>query len=249
MIESTSLQGRAVVITGGGSGIGRVAAHRFAAAGADVLITGRTDTTLRQAADGTGIRTATADVGTADGRAAIIEAATREFGRIDVLVNNAGVTLPAALGKIDPAAAERQIATNLVGPIFLTQSALPLLGTGATIINVTSNTPDRGWPEGSIYGATKVGMDFLTKTWALELAERGIRVVSVAPGMTRTPILTNSGLTPEEIEAGLRFQERIPLARLAEPEEIAWWIVAAASPEASYLTGQVIRVDGGLSAA
>ncbi|QIS12397.1 SDR family NAD(P)-dependent oxidoreductase [Nocardia arthritidis] len=248
MSESTSLQGRAVVITGGGTGIGRAAAHQFAAAGADVLVTGRTEATLKETTDGTDVRFVVADVATAEGRTAIVDAAVREFGRIDVLVNNAAITRPADLGEIDPEAAERQFATNLAGPLFLTQSALPHIGTGGTIINVTSNSPHRGWPGSSVYGATKVAMDFLTKTWALELADRGVRVVSIAPGITRTPILTNAGLTPEQVDSALQYLSRIPLARAAEPDEIAWWLVAVARPEAGYLTGQVIRVDGGLSA-
>lgn len=249
MSESTSLQGRAVVITGGGTGIGRAAAHQFAAAGADVLVTGRTGGTLKETAEGTNIRTAVADVATAEGRAVIVDAAVREFGRIDVLVNNAGITRPAPLGEIDPEVAEQQFATNLTGPLFLTQSALPHIGSGGTIINITSNSPHRGWPGASVYGATKVAMDFLTKTWALELADRGIRVVSLAPGITQTPILSNAGLTPEQLDSAEQFVSRIPLNRLAEPDEIAWWLVAVARPEAGYLTGQVIRVDGGLSAA
>ncbi len=249
MSESNSLQGLAVVITGGGTGIGRAAARQFAAAGANVLVTGRTEGTLNETAEGTGVRTVVADVATAEGRAAIVDAAVRQFGRIDVLVNNAAITRPAALGEIDPDVAEQQFVTNLTGPLFLTQSALPHIGAGGIIINITSNTPDRGWHGNSVYGATKVAMDFLTKTWALELADRGIRVVSVAPGITQTPILTNAGLTSEQIESAMQYVSRIPLSRPAEPDEIAWWLVAVARPEAGYLTGQVIRVDGGLSAA
>ena len=247
MNDSTSLAGRAVVITGAGTGIGRAAARQFAAAGADVLITGRTERTLAEAARGTAARIAVADIAMAAGRAAIVDAAIREFGRIDVLVNNAGITRPAPLGEIVPEVAEQQFTTNLSGPLFLTQAALPHIGPGGVIINVTSNAPDRGWPGASVYGATKVAMDFLTKTWALELAERGIRVVSVAPGLTRTSILAHAGLTSAQLASGQQYVTRIPLSRTAEPDEIAWWLVTVARLEASYLTGQVIRVDGGLS--
>ncbi|WP_405162034.1 SDR family oxidoreductase [Nocardia sp. NBC_01499] len=248
MSESTLFAGRAVVVTGGGSGIGRAVARQFAAAGADVLVVGRTKETLEETAAGTAMRIEVADVATTDGRDAIVESAVREFGRIDVLVNNAGITRPAPLGAIDPDIAEQQFATNLVGPLFLTQSAMPHVGPGGVVVNVTSNSPHQGWPGASVYGATKVAMDFLTKTWALELAERGIRVVSVAPGITGTPILSNAGLTPEQLESAQQYVSRIPLARIADPAEIAWWIVTVARAEANYLTGQVIRVDGGLSA-
>ncbi|MFI9508982.1 SDR family NAD(P)-dependent oxidoreductase [Nocardia sp. NPDC052566] len=249
MSAAMALTGRAVVITGGGTGIGRAAARRFAGVGADVLITGRTERTLADVAGETGARFVVADVATAEGRAAIVGAALREFGRIDVLVNNAGITRPAPLGEIQPAVAEQQFATNLTGPLFLTQSALPHIGRGGVIVNITSNGPERGWHGASIYGATKVAMDFLTRTWALELAERGIRVVSVAPGITETPILTNAGLTAAQLDSAKQYLTRIPLARIADPDEIAWWLVTVARPEAGYLTGQVIRVDGGLGAA
>lgn len=244
------MRGRAVVVTGGGTGIGRAVAHRYAAEGAEVLVAGRTGERLAETASGTTIRTVVADVAAADGPAAIVAAAAREFGRIDVLVNNAAIVRPAALGEIDRAVARRQLDTNLLGPLFLTQEALPHLAEGATIVNVTSNPPYRGWPRNSVYGATKVGLDFLTKTWALELAGRGVRVLSVAPGITATPVLVHAGFTPEQIaESREGMLERIPLGRIAEPDEVAWWIVAVTRPGAGYATGQVIHVDGGMSVA
>ncbi|MEU7863641.1 SDR family oxidoreductase [Nonomuraea sp. NPDC049141] len=245
-----TLHGRAVLITGGGTGIGRATARRFAAAGADVLIVGRTAETLAAAAEECpGIRMFVADVAAPDGPDAIVAAALDAFGRIDALVNNAAITRPAALEAIDRKIAEEQLATNLLGPVFLTQRALPYLENGGTIVNVTSNPPHYGWANNSIYGSTKVALDFLTHTWAVELAERGIRVVSVAPGVTSTPVLGNAGFSAEEIAAvGESLRARIPLGRIARPEEIAWWIVNAVQPEGGYLNGTVIRVDGGLSA-
>jgi C-7 ketoreductase len=243
------LAGKAVVVTGGGTGIGRATARLFAAEGADVLITGRTDRTLAETADGIpGMRTVVADVAAPDGPAAIVDAAVDRLGRIDVLVNNAAIVRPARLGEIDRRTAEAELDTNLLGPVFLTQQALPHLAPGAVIVNVTSNGPHHGWPGNSVYGSTKVALDFLTYTWAAELAERGIRVVSVAPGITATPVLAHAGFSADRIAAEApRAIERIPLGRIADPAEIAWWIVAMARPEASYLTGQVLRVDGGLN--
>jgi NAD(P)-dependent dehydrogenase (short-subunit alcohol dehydrogenase family) len=117
-------------------------------------------------------------------------------------------------------------------------------------VNITSNPPLRGWPRNSVYGATKAGLDFLTHTWAVELAPRGIRVVAIAPGITDTPVMIHAGLSPEELQAGReRLLARIPAGRRATPEEIAWWIVTMTRPEASYVTGAVLRVDGGLSVA
>ncbi|MET7334525.1 SDR family oxidoreductase [Nonomuraea sp. NPDC005650] len=247
-----SLDGKGVVITGGGTGIGRATAHQFAAEGAQVLVVGRTAARLEETAVvHPSISAFAADGAAADGPERIVEAALQQLGRIDVLVNNAAITRPAALGTIDRRTAEEQLATNLLTPVFLAQAALPhLTAAKGTIVNVSSNPPSYGWPDNSIYGSTKVALDFLTATWAVELAPKGVRVVSVAPGITATPVLTHAGFTQEQIAAlGEGLIERIPLGRIAQPSEIAWWIVNVARPEAGYLTGTVVRVDGGLSVA
>jgi C-7 ketoreductase len=243
---------QAVIVTGGGSGIGRATARQFAREGAAVLVVGRTAASLEETAAGhEGIRTCVADVTAPEAPARIVATAQEYFGGVDVLVNNAGIIRPARLGEIRRKTTEEQIATNLLAPLFLAQEALPYLQErGGTIVNVTSNPPYRGWPRNSVYGATKVALDFLTHTWAVEQAEHGIRVVSVAPGPTNTPVLTHAGFTAEQIAAsGEQILPRVPLHRRGEPEEIAWWIVNAVRPEARYLTGQVIRVDGGMSVA
>lgn len=166
-------------------------------------------------------------------------------------MNNAAIVRPAALGAIDRTDAVEQLNTNLVGPLFLTQAALPLLAEArGTVINVTSNEAYRGWANNSVYGATKVALDFLTRTWAVELGSHGVRVVSVAPGVTETPVLVHAGFTPEQVRASREeFLARIPLGRVAEPEEIAWWIVQMARPQAGYVSGTVLRVDGGINVA
>lgn len=250
MEETDTLHGRAVLITGGGTGIGRATALQFAASGAEVLIIGRSAARLAETAgEHPRIRPFVADITEPDAAAGIVTAGLETFGRIDVLINNAAITRPAPLGAIDRKVAEEQFATNLLAPVFLTQQALPHLRPGATIVNVTSNPPYYGWPNNSVYGSTKVALDFLTHTWAVELAQRGIRVLSVAPGITATSVLAHAGLSDEQIAAaGEELRARIPLGRIAQPNEIAWWIVNATRPEAGYLTGTVIRVDGGLSA-
>ncbi|MFI6660234.1 SDR family NAD(P)-dependent oxidoreductase [Streptomyces sp. NPDC050523] len=235
-----------VVVTGGGSGIGRATARAFAAEGAHVLVVGRTAERLAETAEGHArIRTLVADLVDPRAPERIVEAALDATGSIDVLINNAAVPWRARLGEIDRERAERQVATNLLGPLFLTQCAVRHMPSGATVVNVSSNPPTRGWPANSVYGSTKVGLDFLTLTWAVELAPRGIRVVSVAPGPTRTPALAvaRSGLPPEQ----QGDFSRVPLGRPAQPEEIAWWLMQVTRPEAGYLTGAVLRVDGGLS--
>jgi meso-butanediol dehydrogenase / (S,S)-butanediol dehydrogenase / diacetyl reductase len=254
MMEAASwaLAGRAVIVTGGGTGIGRAAAYQFAMEGADVLVVGRSAARLDETADGwPSIRTMVADVAAADAPAEIVAAALAAFGRIDVLVNNAAMTRPAPLGAIDRAVADQQLAINLLGPLFLAQAALPHLEQrSGVIVNITASPQQRGWPGNSIYGATKVALDCLTHTWAAELGPRGIRVVSVAPGMTEDCVAARAGLgtDPERTAGGPEGEElrrSVPLGRPAKLAEIAWWIVNAARPQASYLTGSVVRVDGG----
>ena len=243
------LDGRTVIITGGGSGIGLAAARRFAADGADVLIVGRNAERLRAAADGhPNIRTLARDVAAPDSPAAIVAAALDAHGRLDVLVNNAGVTGGGgALGGIGRAEAERVFATNFFAPMFLAQAAAPHLArTGGTIVNVTSMPGWRGWPGRTVYGATKAALDFATHTWAMELAPQGVRVASVAPGLIATGIAANNGADPGTTEAErAAVLPRVPLGRFGRPEEVAWWIVALARPDASYTTGLVLPVDGG----
>ncbi|MFF3936425.1 SDR family NAD(P)-dependent oxidoreductase [Streptomyces phaeofaciens] len=243
-----SLAGRAVVVTGGGTGIGRAAAHAFADEGARVLVVGRGAARLAETAHGRpGIHPCVADVGAADGPARIVEAALSALGGLDVLVNNAVTMRSAPLGAIARYNTHEQVATNLLAPLFLTQEALPPLEAAkGTVLNVTTAGNQRGWPGHSVYGATKAALDFLTRTWALELAPRGIRVAAVAPGPVETPIGEHAGLDAEGV-ARLRERQRrrVPLGRVGQPEEIAWWLVNLARPEASYATGLVLPVDGG----
>jgi C-7 ketoreductase len=235
-----------VIVTGGGTGIGRATARLFAAGHANVLVVGRTASRLVETAAGwPTIRHLVADVTAAEAPEQIVGTALDVFGRIDVLVNNAAITRPARLGEIDRDRAQQQIATNLLAPVLITQEAAPHLPRGGVIVNITSNPPTRGWPANSVYGSSKVALDFLTCTWAVELAPRGIRVISIAPGVTDTPVLVHADLTPEQV-AAKRNYDRIPLGRPARPEEIAWWIVRTTQPEASYCTGAVLRVDGGV---
>ncbi|MFG3073421.1 SDR family NAD(P)-dependent oxidoreductase [Streptomyces sp. NPDC048225] len=244
------LRDRAVVITGGGTGIGRAAAHAFAAEGARVLVVGRRTGVLAETARGhERIRSFSADLSDPGAASAVVTAARDALGGIDVLVNNAVTMRSAPLGRVDPANARDQVATNLLAPLFLTQEALPALESAkGLVINVTTAGNQRGWPGHSVYGATKAALDFLTRTWALELAARGVRVAGIAPGPVDTPIAEHAGLDAEGIaRLRARQRERVPLGRVGRPEEVAWWMVALARPEASFATGLVLPVDGGAS--
>jgi meso-butanediol dehydrogenase / (S,S)-butanediol dehydrogenase / diacetyl reductase len=244
-----SLRDSTVVVTGGGTGIGRATARAFAEEGADVLVVGRTADRLAGTAAGRpAIRTLVADV-TAPGAAErIVAAATACAGRLDVLVNNAAVVRDAPLGAVEPAAVTDLLATNLLAPVQLTQAALPHLGAGSTVLNVTTAIGQRGWPlpGGTLYAALKAALDALTRSWAVQLAPRGIRVNAVAPGPVATPIAAHRGLDPAQAEAlAAQLAAHVPLGRIGRPEEIAYWLVALARPEAGYATGVVLPVDGG----
>ncbi|MER6764331.1 MULTISPECIES: SDR family NAD(P)-dependent oxidoreductase [Amycolatopsis] len=241
-------EGKAVIVTGGGTGIGQVTAREFARQGANVLVVGRTAARLAETAEGfSRIRPFAADLTSPGAAEEIVSAALAEFGRIDVLVNNAGIVDPAALGEIKPGAFDAVVATNLLAPVYLVQAALPHLSDGV-VVNVTTAIGQRGWPMAGreFYAATKAALDSLTRSWAVQLAPRGIRVTAVAPGPVATEIYAREGLTAEQAQAQhASLQAMVPLRRLAQPEEVAHWIVQLASPGADYLTGVVLPVDGG----
>ncbi|ATY14340.1 ketoreductase [Amycolatopsis sp. AA4] len=249
-MSEEQFSGKAVIVTGGGTGIGQVTAHEFARQGANVLVVGRTAERLAETAAGfPRIRPFAADLTSPGAAEQIVAAAVAEFGRIDVLVNNAGIVDPAALGEIKPGAFDTVVATNLLAPVYLVQAAMPHLSeTKGAVVNVTTAIGQRGWPMPGreFYAATKAALDSLTRSWAVQLAPRGIRVTAVAPGPVATEIYAREGLTADQAKAQHEaLQEMVPLRRLARPEEVAHWIVQLASPGAEYLTGVVLPVDGG----
>ncbi|HEY3502727.1 MAG TPA: SDR family oxidoreductase [Actinocatenispora sp.] len=243
------LHDKTVIITGGGTGIGRAAAHAFADEGADVLVVGRTEGRLAETAAGRpGIRTLVADITEAGAADRIVAAATASSGRVDVLVNNAGIVRAAPLGAVDPVAAEDMLATNLLAPVYLTQAALPYLPDGGVVLNVSTAIGQRGWPlpDGTLYTAAKAALDALTRSWAVQLAPRGIRVNAVAPGPIATPIAAHQGLDETQVAARRdMLVGYVPLRRIGRPEEVAYWLVALARPAGGYATGVVLPVDGG----
>ncbi|MFJ9213849.1 SDR family NAD(P)-dependent oxidoreductase [Streptomyces sp. NPDC102264] len=243
---------KAVVITGGGTGIGRATAHAFADAGAHVLVVGRTGATLEETARGRERITALAvDIDDEDAPDAVVGAALNAFGRIDVLVNNAAQAGFAALGALDRAAVSAQLGTNLLAPVFLTQRALDALeAAGGTVVNVSSSGSlgRRAWPQNAVYGLTKAALDFLTRTWAVELAPRGIRCVGIAPGVVDTGFAVRSGIPEDGYEEFLAsVAGHVPSGRVGRPEDVAWWIVQLCRPEGAYANGTVLAVDGALS--
>lgn len=244
------LENRVVIVTGGGTGIGRATALQLALAGAKVLITGRRSTPLRETAEGhANIVDRIADVTDPGNAQSIVEHVVEQWGRLDVIVNNAARMVQQPLGEIEAEAIAGTFATNVLGPTMLVQAAMPWLEqTRGAIVNISSTYGHKPAPGIGLYAASKAAIEHLTRCWALELAPRGIRVNAVAPGPTETPALANFGLSPEAMEAIKRREiEMIPLGRRGLPDEVARWIVRLASPAEDWVTGQVISVDGGLN--
>lgn len=247
----SALTDKVVVITGGSSGIGHAAALDFARGGARVLVTGRRRARLDEAAVlHSNIEALVADVAVPEDAARTIAAAIDKWGRLDVLVNNAGAGAILPLADATEAAIANIFAVNVVGPSLLTTAALPYLGAAkGAVINVSSTFGQKSGAGLSHYAASKAALEHLTRCWALELAPQGIRVNAVAAGPTESGALTGMmGLSLEQA-AAVEEQERrqIPLGRRGRPEDVARWVVRLADPASAWITGQVIGVDGGLA--
>lgn len=240
---------RHVLVTGGGSGIGRGAALAFAEQGAaSVIIAGRRRDRLEQvAAEHPAIVPVEADITTDQGREAILAAVKAAGGTLDVLVHNAGVYRWTPLDYCDVDAAREMLEINLIAPFLLTTQLLPMLRSpGASIVLVSSVAGHNPEPYASLYAVSKAGFHSYTVSWAKELAARGIRVNAVAPSAVRTEVYDANGLTTEQIDALFaKFTASSPLGRTGEVPDVTPWITQLASPTSSWVTGQVITIDGG----
>lgn len=244
------LTGRVALVTGASRGIGRAIAVRLAACGASVAGVARSleglEATLKAIREAGGTAEGfAADVASAEDVQRVVDEVEAKFQRIDVLVNNAGVTRDGLVLRMEDKAWDEVIDTNLKGTFLFCRAvgALMMRARFGRIVNISSVSGLMGNPGQANYSASKAGVIGFSKTVARELASRGITVNVVAPGFITTDM---TDVLPEKVKAEVK--ERIPVRRLGNPEDIADLVCYLAGPAASYVTGQVIAVDGGMTA-
>ena len=242
------LQNQIAIITGAGSGIGWGIARRFAAEGARVVIAELSPELGQQAAEqihaaGGQALCIPTDVSQRTQVEAMVRQALEAFGRIDVLVNNAGLTGRAAFLELTDEAWNRMLAVNLTGPFLCTQAVareMARMGSGGKIINIASIESEAACPDQAHYAASKGGLLMLTRALACDLAPYGIRVNAIGPGTV------DSGHGAfDDPAVRTRYESRIPLGRVATPRDVANAALFLASSEADYISGIVLYVDGG----
>jgi 3-oxoacyl-[acyl-carrier protein] reductase len=247
--KAGSLAGRVVAVTGGGTGIGRSIALAAAAQGADIALayhhseSGAQDVASAVREHGVDIELWACDVLHRDQIFAFVQGAEERFGRIDGLVNNAGIMPDSPFLEMSPEEWDRVIATDLTSAFHSTQAVLPgmLAQGGGGIVNIASRLGLVGWPGVAHYASAKAGLIALAKSISREFGQRGIRANAVAPGVTNTDM----GRTVMEGEVGRKRMAELPLGRFGEPEEVAECVVFLLSDASSLLIGQTLNPNSG----
>jgi NAD(P)-dependent dehydrogenase (short-subunit alcohol dehydrogenase family) len=245
---SDKLKDKVVLITGGDSGIGRAIAISAGVEGAKIAIvyleehTDADETKRLVEETGAPCLTICGDVGDQAFAQEVITKVVDAYGQLDVLINNAAEQHPQeSITDISAEQLERTFRTNIFSMFYLTQAALPHLRKGSSIINTTSVTAYKGSPELLDYSSTKGAINVFTYSLSMNLAEKGIRVNAVAPGPIWTPLIPST-FPPEKVE---KFGTDVPMKRAGQPEELAPAYIFLASDDASYVSGQIIHVNGG----
>lgn len=243
-----ALAGKVAVITGGNSGIGLATAKRFVEEGAYVFITARRQAELDKALSliGENVTAITGDLSKLDDIDVIAAAVKAEKGVVDIIVSNAGFTEQAALEAITPEHFDKTFNLMARAPVFLVQKLLPLMHRGGSIILVSSAMHIMGIPNHTAYAAAKAATRSYARTWAAEFKGRGIRVNTLSPGVTDTPILDSQSELAGRDEVVKMYLDMIPVGRLAEAVEIANAAVFLGSEQSSYVTGADLMADGGV---
>ncbi|OFJ55083.1 SDR family NAD(P)-dependent oxidoreductase [Mycolicibacterium grossiae] len=242
-----SLDGKTALVTGGTSGIGLAAAHRLAAEGAHVFITGRTQSRVDEAARqiGGGVTGVASDVTVAADLDRLADAIRERGAGLDVLFANAGGGEFATLEEETPQRLTDTFNRNVGGTVFTVQKMLPLLNEGASVILAGSTAATRGTPAFGAYAASKAAVRSFGRTWAAELAGRSIRVNTLVPGPVETPGLTELAPPGQEQELLDAQAASLPMHRVGRPSELANVVAFLASDASSFMTGSEVFVDGG----
>ncbi|MDQ1433945.1 MAG: hypothetical protein QOF59_761 [Actinomycetota bacterium] len=247
-VPSLDATGKVVIVTGASKGLGRAMALGFAEAGADVVVASRKLAPCEVVADevrATGRRAlaVSCHVGDWDQCAKLVDATVAEFGRIDVLINNAGIApVPPSLIDVTSELFDKTIAVNLKGPLRLTALAAARITAGGSIVNISSKASLHPTPFTVVYAAAKAGLNALTKASAGEFGPRGIRVNAIVCGTFHTDSL-HASLPTDEMQA--QMATNVSLGRIAAADEIVGTALFLASDASSYLTGELISLDGG----
>ncbi len=249
MTDIPDLRGKTAVVTGGGKGIGKAIALGLAEAGAKVVIAARTESEITATADeilakdGEAVARVT-DITQSDQIDALVDAATEAFGSVDIVVNNAARSFLRPLMDLREDGFDKIFSTNVKGAFLLSRAAAKIMmkGNGGSIVNITTIGAERAGPMMGVYFSSKAALKMLTMCMAVEWAPFNIRVNAVGPGMAKTdfskPIWSNPEMHNQVVS-------KIPLRRLAEPEEVVGAVLFLCSDAARYVTGQTIYVDGG----
>ena len=247
MGENFSLSGKNALVTGGSSGIGLAIAQAFVAAGARVVVSGRSAKALDEAIKviGSNCISVEADVKSVTEIELMFNTISQNFGALDIVVANAGTASPVFMDSTTEALFDEIVTTNLKGTYFTVQKSLPHLNQGASVILISSAVGQLGVPGLSVYGATKAAVRALSRSFSAELMEQNIRVNTLSPGPIDTPLFTKMEVSPDELAT--MIENTIPLKRIGKPEEIGQAAVFLASDASAYMVGSELVVDGGHS--
>lgn len=242
------LKGKKALVTGGNSGIGYAAARELKAQGADVIITGRREHAIQQAAAALGVTGMVSDQSQVAAIESLAEKVREQFGTLDILFINAGVLAGAGIETATENDFDYVIDVNFKGAYFTLSRFIPLLSEGASVVFLSSNVVSMNGANSSMYTASKAALNAVMKIAAVELAPRKIRVNAISPGPTQTEILNKIGLdTAARQELDNWMIERIPLRKIGSPDDVAKMVTYFSSEASGFITGAEIVMDGGMS--